>query len=163
MFSFCFLPTWRFFLFRFTMDLNALGPAGRPLIWAMKCSVPARSADAVHDDGFLTLRHARSQSLGCGTAPCSSKSSSTSRRLSCSTSRARSRSRLEFLTLQIQGVGEDGFIKAANLGVSIEEPVALTGDASFGLLWFSLKCPMASPLGPFARPGTRSLFEIHKK
>jgi uncharacterized repeat protein (TIGR02543 family) len=41
-------------------------------------------------------------------------------------------------TLQVQGVGEDGFIKAANLGVSIEEPVALTGDASLGLLWWGL-------------------------
>ena len=41
-------------------------------------------------------------------------------------------------TLQVQGVGEDGFIKAANLGVAIEEPVALTGDASLGVLWWVL-------------------------
>jgi hypothetical protein len=37
-------------------------------------------------------------------------------------------------TLQIQGVGEDGYIKAANLGVSVEEPVVLTSTSSFGLI-----------------------------
>lgn len=39
-------------------------------------------------------------------------------------------------TLQIQGVGEDGFIKAANLGVLVEEPVILTSDSASGLLWW---------------------------
>lgn len=39
-------------------------------------------------------------------------------------------------TLQIQGVGEDGFIKSANLGVLIEEPVVLTSDSASGLLWW---------------------------
>jgi hypothetical protein len=39
-------------------------------------------------------------------------------------------------TLQIQGVGEDGFIKAANLGVLVEEPVVLTSDSASGLLWW---------------------------
>jgi hypothetical protein len=52
--------------------------------------------------------------------------------------KTRSRSRLEFLTLQIQGAGDDGVVKTANLGVSIEEPVALTGDACLGLLWWGL-------------------------
>eukprot|EP00974_Lingulodinium_polyedra_P107284 10384675-Lingulodinium_polyedra.AAC.1 len=42
----------------------------------MKCSVPARSTAACQDDGFLQRCHARSQSLGCGTAPCKSSSSS---------------------------------------------------------------------------------------
>ena len=41
-------------------------------------------------------------------------------------------------TLQIQGVGEDGFIKAANLGVLIEEPVSLTGQSSSSLLIWML-------------------------
>jgi hypothetical protein len=40
-------------------------------------------------------------------------------------------------TLQIQGVGEDGFIKAANLGVAVDEPVALTGESSSTLLIWS--------------------------
>lgn len=39
-------------------------------------------------------------------------------------------------TLQIQGVGEDGFIKAANLGVVVQEPVALTADSAGGMLWW---------------------------
>ena len=39
-------------------------------------------------------------------------------------------------TLQIQGVGEDGFIKAANLGVLVQEPVVLTSDSASGLLWW---------------------------
>jgi hypothetical protein len=40
-------------------------------------------------------------------------------------------------TLQIQGVGEDGFIKSANLGVVVDEPVALTGESSSTLLIWS--------------------------
>ena len=39
-------------------------------------------------------------------------------------------------TLQIQGVGSDGFIKAANLGVLVEQPVELTTDSATGLLWW---------------------------
>jgi len=38
-------------------------------------------------------------------------------------------------TLQLQGVAEDGFIKAANLGVEVQEPVELTSDSATGLLW----------------------------
>ncbi len=41
-------------------------------------------------------------------------------------------------TLQIQAVGEDGFIKAANLGVLIEEPVSLTSQSSSSLLIWML-------------------------
>jgi len=39
-------------------------------------------------------------------------------------------------TLQIQGVGDDGFIKAANLGVDVQEPVELTIQSATGLLWW---------------------------
>ena len=39
-------------------------------------------------------------------------------------------------TLQIQGVGNDGFIKAANLGVEVQEPVELTTQSATGLLWW---------------------------
>jgi len=39
-------------------------------------------------------------------------------------------------TLQIQGVGDDGFIKAANLGVEVQEPVELTAGSATGLLWW---------------------------
>jgi hypothetical protein len=39
-------------------------------------------------------------------------------------------------TLQLQGVGEDGFVKAANFGVSVQEPSALTSDAAASLLWW---------------------------
>jgi len=39
-------------------------------------------------------------------------------------------------TLQVQGVGSDGYIKAANLGVLIEEPVELTTESASGLLWW---------------------------
>jgi len=39
-------------------------------------------------------------------------------------------------TLQIQGVGDDGFIKAANLGVDVREPVELTAGSATGLLWW---------------------------
>lgn len=41
-------------------------------------------------------------------------------------------------TLQVQGVGADGFIKAANLGVVVEEPVELTADSASNLLWWVL-------------------------
>jgi hypothetical protein len=40
-------------------------------------------------------------------------------------------------TLQLQGVGEDGYVRAANLGVMVNdaaEPVA-TADAASGMLW----------------------------
>ena len=39
-------------------------------------------------------------------------------------------------TLQLQGVAEDGFIKAANLGVLVQEPVELTAGSATGLLWW---------------------------
>jgi len=39
-------------------------------------------------------------------------------------------------TLQVQGVGADGYIKAANLGVLVEEPVELTTESASGLLWW---------------------------
>ena len=38
-------------------------------------------------------------------------------------------------TLQLQGVAHDGFIKAANLGVLVEEPVEVTTESASGLLW----------------------------
>jgi len=42
-------------------------------------------------------------------------------------------------TLQVQGVGEDGFIKAANLGVLVEEVVVFTASTASGLLgWVAL-------------------------
>jgi len=39
-------------------------------------------------------------------------------------------------TLQLQGVAEDGFIKAANLGVEVQEPVELTTQSASGLVWW---------------------------
>jgi hypothetical protein len=39
-------------------------------------------------------------------------------------------------TLQIQGVGTDGYIKAANLGVLVEQAVELTTESASGLLWW---------------------------
>ena len=39
-------------------------------------------------------------------------------------------------TLQVQGVGADGYIKAANLGVLVEQPVELTTESTSGLLWW---------------------------
>ena len=39
-------------------------------------------------------------------------------------------------TLQVQGVGSDGYIKAANLGVLVEEPVELTTESASGMLWW---------------------------
>jgi len=39
-------------------------------------------------------------------------------------------------TLQLQGVAEDGFIKAANLGVEVQETVELTTQSASGLLWW---------------------------
>ena len=39
-------------------------------------------------------------------------------------------------TLQVQGVGSDGFIKAANLGVLVEQPVEVTTESASGLLWW---------------------------
>lgn len=38
-------------------------------------------------------------------------------------------------TLQLQGVGVDGFIKAANMGVSVVEPVVMTSSGASVLLW----------------------------
>ena len=38
-------------------------------------------------------------------------------------------------TLQVQGVGEDGFIKASNLGVLVEEAVSLTESSSFTVVF----------------------------
>jgi hypothetical protein len=39
-------------------------------------------------------------------------------------------------TLQLQGVADDGFIKAANLGVVVQEPVEFTTENVSGLLWW---------------------------
>jgi hypothetical protein len=39
-------------------------------------------------------------------------------------------------TLQLQGVGDDGFVKAANFGVSVQGPSELTSDSAAGLLWW---------------------------
>ena len=41
-------------------------------------------------------------------------------------------------TLQLQGVGEDGFVRAANLGVTVSDAVAevTTEEAAGGLLWW---------------------------
>jgi len=39
-------------------------------------------------------------------------------------------------TLQVQGVGADGYIKAANLGVLVEQPVEVTTESASGLLWW---------------------------
>ena len=39
-------------------------------------------------------------------------------------------------TLQVQGVGDDGYIKAANLGVDVQAPADLTSTGSSGLLWW---------------------------
>ena len=45
-------------------------------------------------------------------------------------------------TLQLQGVGEDGYVKAANLGVTVDDPVGQTpadvASASWSLLWWVL-------------------------
>jgi hypothetical protein len=39
-------------------------------------------------------------------------------------------------TLQIQGVGQDGFVKAANLGIVVDEPVVVSSEGASGfLLW----------------------------
>jgi len=42
-------------------------------------------------------------------------------------------------TLQIQGVGGDGFIKAANLGVEVQEPIEFTAGSATGLLWWVVR------------------------
>jgi len=47
-------------------------------------------------------------------------------------------------TLQLQGVGEDGYVKAANLGVVVEEPVSLTGEGAGTLLWWVLAALLAA-------------------
>jgi len=39
-------------------------------------------------------------------------------------------------TLQVQGVGADGYIKAANLGVLVEDPIELTTESASGLVWW---------------------------
>jgi hypothetical protein len=41
-------------------------------------------------------------------------------------------------TLQIQGVGVDGFIKSANLGVVVDEPVSLTGQSSSTVVFWAI-------------------------
>lgn len=42
-------------------------------------------------------------------------------------------------TLQIQGVGTDGYVKAANLGVLVDEPlVATTAGDALGMLWWAI-------------------------
>ena len=39
-------------------------------------------------------------------------------------------------TLQVQGVGADGYIKAANLGVLVEQPLEVATESAAGLLWW---------------------------
>lgn len=41
-------------------------------------------------------------------------------------------------TLQVQGVGQDGLLKAANLGVVVEQPAQVTPQSASGLLWWVL-------------------------
>lgn len=41
-------------------------------------------------------------------------------------------------TLQVQGVGRDGLVKAANLGVAVETPVSLSVNRASWLLWWAL-------------------------
>jgi len=41
-------------------------------------------------------------------------------------------------TLQVQGVGADGYIKAANLGVLVEQPVELTTESASSIFWWVL-------------------------
>lgn len=45
-------------------------------------------------------------------------------------------------TLQIQGVGTDGYVKAVNLGVVVEQtvsqPAEVTTQSATGLLWWVL-------------------------
>lgn len=51
-------------------------------------------------------------------------------------------------TLQIQGVGEDGFIKAANLGVLVDEVVPFTVNTASGLLgWVALVAALLLAIG----------------
>ena len=46
-------------------------------------------------------------------------------------------------TLQVQGVGDDGYIKAANLGVDVQAPVDLTTTGAAGLLWWVIGATFA--------------------
>ena len=46
-------------------------------------------------------------------------------------------------TLQIQGVGDDGYIKAANLGVDVQAPADLTKTGATGLLWWVIGATLA--------------------
>ena len=42
-------------------------------------------------------------------------------------------------TLQLQGVGEDGYVKAANLGVMVDDPVEAmptTVETGWGFIWW---------------------------
>ena len=39
-------------------------------------------------------------------------------------------------TLQLQGVGEDGYVKAANLGVLVKDSAGATQEATSGFLWW---------------------------
>jgi len=42
-------------------------------------------------------------------------------------------------TLQLQGVGEDGYVRSANLGVTVaDEPPVLTAESSFSFFWLWL-------------------------
>ena len=46
-------------------------------------------------------------------------------------------------TLQVQGVGDDGYIKAANLGVDVQAPADLTTTGATGLLWWVIGATFA--------------------
>jgi hypothetical protein len=41
-------------------------------------------------------------------------------------------------TLQVQGVGTDGYIKAANLGVLVEQSVEVTTESALSMLWWAI-------------------------
>ena len=46
-------------------------------------------------------------------------------------------------TLQVQGIGDDGYIKAANLGVDVQAPADLTATGATGLLWWVIGATLA--------------------
>lgn len=52
-------------------------------------------------------------------------------------------------TLQLQGVGQDGFVKAANMGVVVDDPTTAsntTGEQSFTLIWWVLAATVLAAL-----------------
>jgi hypothetical protein len=52
-------------------------------------------------------------------------------------------------TLQLQGVGEDGYVKAANMGVLVDDPTTAantTGEQSLTLIWWVLAATLLAAL-----------------